>query len=250
MCGELWPARIRRAGKINPRGVVKLSIKYDSAQCAVARRLDGFDCGAGARRRATWYRLTRSHEHGGHNRVIAYLERERVLLTELQRQPNGDYPAWEGASGSPPLSPQGDADTGPIGEQPAELKAPSQFWEDSLSTHRPTDEPDRASRDREGCSASAGCGEPLKARGQTDRRLVAEGGGTTAPRKGAGWVIGPVIRRGHAELDQAGEICSERTTDVRGDLKAHALERGIVLVVVERHTRSKAGDECPALLGR
>ncbi len=90
--------------------------------------------------------------------------RERVLLAELQRQPNGDYPSWEGASGSPPLSPQGDSDTGPIGEQPA-------------------------------------------------------------------------------ELDQAGEICSERTTDVRGDLKAHALERGIVLVVDERHTRSKAGDE-------
>src|SRR5207302_1751921 len=84
--------------------------------------------------------------------------------------------------------------------QPAEHEAPSQLWEDSLSTRRSTDEPDRTRRDREGRSASSDGGEPLKARGQTDRRLAAEGGGTTAPRprKDAGCVIGPVISRGHA----------------------------------------------------
>ena len=115
-----------------------------------------------------------------------------VLLAELQRQPNGDYPSWEGARGSPPFGPHGDPDTGPIGEQPAELEAPSQLREDSLSTRRSTDEPDRPRRDREGRSASSDGGEPLKARGQTDRRLAAKGGGTTAPRKGAGCVVGPV----------------------------------------------------------
>jgi len=52
-----------------------------------------------------------------------------------------------------------------------------------------------------------------------------------------------VIGRGHAELDQPGEIWSERTADVRSDLKADALERGIVLVVHERHTGPKPGDE-------
>jgi len=59
-----------------------------------------------------------------------------------------------------------------------------------------------------------------------------------------------VISRGHAELDQAGEIWSERTADVRRDLKADALERGIVLVVDERHTGPKPGDERGALLRR
>src|SRR2546430_17402397 len=83
MCGELRPAGVRRAGKINPRRIVKLSIKGDSAQCAVARRVDGsfeqaIDRGAGAGRRAPWYRLTRSREHGRNNRVVAYLERERL----------------------------------------------------------------------------------------------------------------------------------------------------------------------------
>jgi len=52
-----------------------------------------------------------------------------------------------------------------------------------------------------------------------------------------------MIGRGHAELDQPGEIWSERTADVRSDLKADALERGIVLVVHERHTGPKPGDD-------
>jgi len=59
-----------------------------------------------------------------------------------------------------------------------------------------------------------------------------------------------VIGRRHAQLEKACEIGSERTTDVRGDLKAHALERGIVLVVDKHHTGPKPGDECRALLGR
>jgi len=56
--------------------------------------------------------------------------------------------------------------------------------------------------------------------------------------------------RRHAQLEKAGEIWSERTADVRRDLKADALERGIVLVVDERHTGPKPGDERGALLRR
>src|SRR2546429_2367499 len=92
MCGELRPAGVRRAGKINPRRTVKLSIKGDSAQCAVARRVDGsleqaIDRGAGAGRRAPWYRLTRSREHGRHNRVVGYLERERLPFGATDEEP-------------------------------------------------------------------------------------------------------------------------------------------------------------------